>query len=128
MSVRKQHHVVFPSAARTATAVSPVFNAEEVVATTFVIDVTAVTATPSVVITVEGKDPVTGKFWTILTDVAITATGTTFLQVGKDIAVVTQLVNIAASQFLPAEYRLTATHADTDSITYSVTAIHMIEN
>lgn len=125
MSIRRQTQTIFASTARTATEVSPVLSAQEVIATTFVIDVTATSATPSVVFTIEGKDPLSGAFWTILTDAAVTATGTTFLQVGKDITAAT---NVAANQFLPDEYRVTATHADADSITYSVSAIHMIEN
>lgn len=124
MTIRKQYQTVLPSAARTATIVSPILSATEVIASTFVIDVTATSATPSITAKIEGKDPVSGAFWTILEDAALTATGTTFLQVGKDI---TAAANVAANQFLPDEYRVTVTHADADSITYSISAIHMVD-
>lgn len=124
MTVRKQYQTILPSAARTATVVSGVFSAEEVVASTFIIDVTATSATPSITAKIEGKDPLSGAFWTVLEDAAITSTGTTFLQVGKDI---TAAANVAANQFLPEEFRVTVTHADADSITYSISAIHMVD-
>ena len=46
------------------------------------------------------------------------------MQVGKDLEIV---ANEAASDILPSEYRITFTHTDADSITYSVGAIHMVE-
>lgn len=124
MTLRRQTQTILESAARTATNVSTIFTSNEALATTFVIDVTAITATPSVVPLVEGKDPLSGSFYTILSGTAFTATGTTTMQVGKDLEIVS---GEAASDFLPAEYRVTFTHADADSITYSVSAIHLVE-
>lgn len=84
-----------------------------------VIDVTAASATPSVVFTVQGYDPVSGKYYTILASAAITGTGTTVLRVfpGSTVA-----ANLAANDILPARWRVIATHGDADSITYSVSA------
>ena len=84
-----------------------------------IIDVTAVTATPSVVFTIKGKDPVSGKVWTILASAAIVATGTTILKVypGR-----TAAANLVASDVLPPTWQVTAVHGDADSISYSVTA------
>lgn len=88
-----------------------------------VIDVTAVSATPSVVFTIKGKDPVSGQVWTILASAAITATGTTVLRVYPGL---TAAANAVASDVLPPVWQVTAVHADADSITYSVTA-HLVK-
>jgi hypothetical protein len=124
MAIRRQKQTILASAARTTTVVSQVFSAEHVIASTFVIDVTAVTATPTITATIEGKDPLSGAFYAILVDTGITATGTTFLQVGHTIIAA---ANVAANNFLPDEYRVTVTHTDADSITYSISAIHMVD-
>jgi len=84
-----------------------------------IIDVTAISLTPSVVPTIQGKDPLSGKYYDILVGVAITATGTTVLKVYPG---VTASANVAASDVLPLIWRLHMEHADTDSITYSVAA------
>ena len=117
MSIRKQKQTVLASAARTATVVSAVLNSEEVVSSMFSINVTAVTATPSVVFSIEGKDPLSGAFYNIIDSAAITATGISSVQVG-----------VSINEMLPQEYRVTATHADADSITYSVGVVHMVQN
>ena len=46
-----------------------------------IIDVTAISATPSVVPTIQGKDATSGKYYTLLAGSAITGTGTTILKV-----------------------------------------------
>ena len=83
-----------------------------------VIDVTAVTATPSIVPTIQGKSA-TGIYYDILVGTAITATGTIVLKVYPGIGAV---AGGAASDVLPAVWRLLLTHADADSATYSVAA------
>lgn len=81
------------------------------------INVTSITDTPSVVFTIQGKDPASGNYYTILASAAITGTGTTVLRVGPSL---TAAANTIANDTLPAVCRVIATHADTDSITYSV--------
>lgn len=82
-----------------------------------VIDVTAAAATPSVVFTVQGKDRTSGQYYTLLASAAITGTGTTVLRVYPGL---TASANVAANDVLPECWRVIATHADADSITYSV--------
>lgn len=110
---------VFASAARTATT-----NGSDTVNYNgsflhVVIDVTAAADTPSVVFTIQGKDVVSGKYYTLLASAAITGTGTTVLRVGPGL---TAAANLVASDILPRTWRVIATHADSDSITYSVGA------
>lgn len=111
----KQDEVVIPQAARTADA-----DFTFTCGTTgglFVIDVTAATSTPSVVFTIQGVEPLSGNVWTILASAAITSTGTTVLRVHPSL---TASANTIAKDMLPQAININCSHADTDSITYSV--------
>ena len=117
---RSNHEVsVLASAARTASVNSADltnYNARGVVV---VVDVTAVTATPSLVVTLAGKDTLSGQYLPYLDSAAITGTGQTILTVYPGcIAVANRLVNHP----LPRVWRVQVVAADTDSITYSVGA------
>ena len=110
---------LFVSAARTVTAngADQINRRHRGVVVT--IDATAASATPSVVFTIQGKDPVSGKYRTILDSAAVTGIGTTTLRVYPGIVAA---ANTAANDVLANEWRIIATHADADSITYSVGA------
>jgi hypothetical protein len=82
-----------------------------------VINVSAAADTPSVVFTIQGRDPVSGEYYTILASAAVTGTGVTILRAFPG---ATAANNTVANFLLPAVWRVLATHADTDSITYSV--------
>lgn len=114
----KEHKTFFASAARTAT--SSVNETISSAAGFFIIDVTSATATPSVVFTIKGVDPVSDSTFTILTSAAITGTGTTVLRVFPG---ATASANVTVNDLLPEGITVTATHADTDSITYSVSFV-----
>lgn len=110
---------VFTSAARTATPTpfdGTNYNGRGL---HLVIDVTSVTASPSVTFTVQGKDVISGKFYTLLASAAITGTGTTILRVYPGL---TAAGNLVATDVLPRIFRVIATHGNSDSITYSVGA------
>ena len=111
----KEFQPIFASAARTATATAT-FNTGSC-GGLFFINVTATAATPSVVFTIAGEDPISGATYTILASAAITATGLTVLRVHPAL---TATANTIAKDMLPAAIKVTATHADADSITYSV--------
>lgn len=110
-------YTVFASAARTATHNSADFVTPYTKGLHLVIDCTATSATPSVVFTLQGKDVTSGKYYTVLASAAITATGTTVLKVHPAL---TAAANSVANDLLPRTWRVLATHADADSITYSV--------
>jgi len=80
-------------------------------------DSTASAATPSIVMTIEGKDPASGKYYTILASAAITGTATNVYRVDP---LLTAATNTIAKDLLPRTFRITMTHSDADSITYSV--------
>lgn len=75
--------------------------------------------TPSVVFTVLGVDPVSGLTYTILASAAVTGATTRILRVGPGL---TASANLIVNDVLPPVIRISAVHADADSITYSVGA------
>lgn len=111
----KEHHPIFDKTARTATS-STTFSCRSPQGL-FFINVTAVSATPSVVFGIAGVSPSGASTYTILDSAAITGTGLTVLRVSPHL---TAAANTVAKDILPSEIKVTATHADTDSITYEV--------
>jgi hypothetical protein len=75
-----------------------------------------------VVVTVDALDSLSGKAVNLLTSAAITAVSTTTLNIGPGL---TAAANLVANAFLGDSVRVTLTHGDADSITYSVAA-HLI--
>lgn len=115
----KKPELLFASEARTATSSATMLT--DSTEGLFFIDVTAVTATPSVVFTIAGVSP-SGAEYTILASAAITGTGLTVLRVSPQL---TAAANTIAKDMLPQAVKVTATHGDADSITYSVYFIGM---
>jgi hypothetical protein len=108
---------VLASAARTATVASELFTNYDYRGIDLVIDVTAASGTPSVVFTIQGYDPLSTKYYTILASAAITATGTTTLRVYPGLSAA---ANTVANFALPRNWRVNAVHGEGSSITYSV--------
>jgi len=113
----KEYRPILASAARTATAVATV--ACESPEGLFFINVTAVSGTASITVTIAGLSP-EGAAYTILASAAITSTGLTVLRVSPQL---TAAANTIAKDMLPQALRVTSTHANADSITYSVSFI-----
>lgn len=68
------------------------------------IDITAISGTtPSLTVTVQGKDPVSGKYYTLLASAALNATGTTVLRIYPGL---TAAANLTASDILPTDFRI----------------------
>ena len=112
---------VLASAARTATVNSDVIpNAAGHRGLHLIIDATAITATPSVVFTIQGYSGLGDDYYTILASAAIVGTGTTVLRVYPGCIAASNLI---ANDCLPIQWRVAAVHGDADSITYSVNAI-----
>ena len=112
--------VVFPSEARIATPTPKEFQNYNEIGGIFIIDATAVTATPSVVFNLEGKDPASGKWYLILASAAVTVISTVVLRVYPGL---TAAANLSVSDVLPKTIRIRPVHADADSITYTVGCI-----
>ena len=110
---------VYASAARTATPTAAQFNARAASGLIVVVDATAITATPSVVPTVDGYDPVSGKWFNLLTGAAITAISTRVLRIAPGLVAA---ANLTVNDVVPDLVRVVMTHGDADSITYTVSA------
>ena len=81
-----------------------------------ILDVTSITDTPSIVLKIEGKSA-SGVYYTLLEGAAVVGIGT---HVYKVMPWATPVANEAAADLLPRAWRVVVTHADADSITYSV--------
>lgn len=114
---------VYASAARTATPTAVVVNTRRAKALYLVVDATAVTATPSVTVTVDLYDSLSNSYTTLLTSAAISTVSRVVLKIGPGI---TAAANVAVLEYLPDQVRVTCTHGDADSITYSVAA-HLLD-
>lgn len=86
-----------------------------------VVDITALTA-GTVTITVEGKDEVSGKYYTLLASTAIAATGTTVLTIYPGL---TAAANSVANNVTPTKCRVRSTVV-TGPATYTV-GVNVIE-
>lgn len=86
-----------------------------------VVDITAITGTsPTLTVTIEGKDAASGKYYTLLASAALAAVGTTLLTVYPG---VTAAANASASQVLPRTWRVrTAIGGTTPAVTATVGA------
>lgn len=111
---------IFASAARTASANGPDITNRFMKGAIIVVDTTVLTSGASIVYTVQGKDELSGKYYTILASAAITATGTVELYIypGATIA-----ANLVADHHLPRVWRVIITAADAKSVTASVGAV-----
>lgn len=81
-----------------------------------VLDVTAA-GTGSITITIQGKDAVSGQYYTLLAGAAVTTNSTNTYKVYPGL---TAAANAVASDILPRTYRILITHNNANSITYSV--------
>lgn len=113
----KEPQTIFASAARTATASATMHTRS--LGGIFYINVTAIAATPSVVFTIKGEDPVSSTQHTIYTSPAITGTGLTVVYIHPSMTMAPNSV----TALLPEAVTVTATHGDADSITYSVSFV-----
>jgi hypothetical protein len=108
---------VYASAARTATPTAVEVPTQGRQRLHLVIVATAAAATPSVVPTIDAYDAASATWYNLLTGNAITATGTTTLKIGPGFP---GSANAVSADMLPGLIRITMTHADADSLTYSV--------
>ena len=118
-----QSGVLLASAARTATATSPtITNGGDLklgggTQLEVFIDITVDPAAAAVTFLIEGLDPASGDWHTILASAALAAVAKTVLRVSPDL---TASANLIAKDIVPHTFRVRTTTADTDSMTYSV--------
>lgn len=108
---------ILTSAARTATTNGQDMSNDIYAGVTVILDITVAPGVDTVTLTVQGKDPASGKYYTLLAGAAESATGTKTYTVYPGIAVTS---NVSASTVLPRIWRVIVTHSAGTSFTYSV--------
>lgn len=114
-----KHQTVYASAARTATPTAVTVSAGRYRYLDVTLDMTALAATPSLVVTIDALDPASGKYYNLLTGAAVTTVSTVTYRVGPGLTVA---ANLVANYVVPDTIRITVTHGDADSATYTVGA------
>lgn len=85
-----------------------------------VVDITAIGGGATLTVTIEGKDPVSGKYFTLLASTALNATSTTTLTVFPGAPV---SANVSANATLPRTYRVKYALAVANNITATFSTI-----
>lgn len=109
--------VALASAARTTQSDSVDLFNPDARGVVVVLDVTAIAATPGLTLLVQGKDPASGKYFTIFSGASVVAVTTNVYTVYPGL---TETANVDFSAPLPATWRVRINVADADSATYSV--------
>jgi len=119
--VQKKIVSCYPSAARTASpAAMQDQSSSGSKGIVVVIDTTVLPgADVSNVFTIQGKDPISGKYYTILASAVIAGLGTVILRVYPGL---TAAANLVANDVLPAQWRVIVVAGNGNSATYSVGA------
>lgn len=116
----KAQIAVLASAARTATPTIDDYVVPYGKTLTVIIDITTGAATPAVTPSIKGVTP-TGIAYTVLTGAQITSTSAAqvVMRVGAGCP---ETANLSTGIPLPQTFRIAMTHADADSLTYSINA------
>lgn len=114
---RPASYAVFTSVARTASPTPVEFRNVCSAGIHVHVDVTAVTSTPSVIFAVEYFDEGTQAWIALLSGVAVATVSTKDLWLFPGSAVSAGLTD---NKFLPHRFRISATHGNANSITYTV--------
>jgi len=120
--MRKLNTSILASAARTATPTAVQQKTTSGPCLHIILDVTAVVLTPSIVLTVDAYDDVSDTWYNILTGAAVTTISNNVYKIGPGL---TESANAIVADYLPDNLRYTVTHADADSITYSLSTNEM---
>lgn len=90
-----------------------------------VVNITAITGTtPTLVVTLQGKDPASNVYYTLLASAALNATGATVLTVYPG---VTAAANVSVSDVVPKTWRVISTvGGTTPAVTFTVGAVGIV--
>jgi hypothetical protein len=107
---------LLPSAARTAAIQTAAMLNEDSQYLDVIVDITAWTA-GSITLTLQGQDPASGTWYTLLASAALAAVATTVLRIGPGL---TAAANLVANVALPRTWRVSVAVGGAQSITYSI--------
>jgi len=112
-----RHNPALASAARTASTDSALFVNQNRRGCQVLIDMTAITATGDVTFKVQGYDELSGTYYDLITSASVTTVSEVMLKIYPGL---TAAANLTVSDNLPYLYRITTTHLNGVSMTYSV--------
>lgn len=104
------------SASRTTTQTSADITTYNLSGINVIVDITAI-GTGSITLSVDGKDPASGKYYNLLTGIALVGNGTTVYKIGLG---ETAVANATANDSLPRTIRIVVTANNANAVTYSV--------
>lgn len=117
ISAQSEEVVLLPSASRTTTQTSgDLQNLGGRSDLRVILDMTTV-GTGSVTVTINGKDPASGKYFLILAGAAVTTNSTNTYKVGVNVAA---SANAIAQDYLPPTFQIVVTANNANAATYSV--------
>lgn len=108
---------VFTSAVRTASGNSADQDVSPYLGCLVFINMTAVPGVDTVIFTLEGKDELSGTYYTIIASAALVATGMVVLRVFPGLVAA---ANTFVNDVLPRTIRVRTTHSAASSFTYTV--------
>ena len=89
-----------------------------------VVDITAITGTsPTLQVTIQGRDPASGQNWTILASANLTATGLTVLTVYPSL---TAVANLVANDAMPPIFQVQWAIGGTSPQVTATIGVHLI--
>lgn len=112
--------ILLPSGARTATPTIPDQGNFTWRCVDVVLNVTANPGAQTLTLAVNGKDPVSGAVFALLTGATVSGNSVNVYTICPGVTVA---ANVTASTFLPALWQVTVTHSAAGSWTYSVSAL-----
>lgn len=110
--------IVFPSASRTTNQNGGDQDGSSFDFLHVIVDITTI-GTGSITVTIQGKDPASGKYYTLLASAALVANATTVLRVGPAL---TAAANLVANDMIPSIWRVIVTANNANPVVYSVGA------
>jgi hypothetical protein len=115
--------IVLASAARTTTQTQADQTNTAARGIRVVLDMTVVTASPSVTLEIDAKDTASGKYVSLLTGAAVTTISTNVYEIHPDL---TAAANSIAKDILPHTWRIKVVANNANSGTYSVGASYLL--
>jgi hypothetical protein len=113
---------IFANVARTASSNSPDQRNQLQRGVIVTIDMTVVPGGDTVTFTAQGKDPVSGQYYTLLASAALVAQATTILRIYPGLVAI---ANLTVNDILPDTWRVITVHSGAGSFEYSVAASYV---
>jgi len=117
---------ILASAARTATAIGADVENDDFKGVLCILDITVVPGVDTVQLVIEGKDPVSNKYFTLSQDAAQVGIGTRTVLVYPGASDGGGFISAENGVPLPETWRARVVHVGVGSFTYSLGAIHLI--